>query len=125
MISEETWFQATIEVYHTEHPSWNRCGFSSRIEGLFKTWTRFAGYYGRRWLCERHGREIVIYEVMIRVFGTEKICEAESEARGRLQNIGDVLVGLCRRIRKWKLVRDVEAEWTIEEDGDDDLSKDM
>ncbi|KAE8334454.1 hypothetical protein BDV24DRAFT_26751 [Aspergillus arachidicola] len=125
MIPEETWFQSTIEVYHVEHPAWNRDGFSSRFESLFKPWTRFAGYYGRRWLCERHGREIVIYEVIIRGSRTEKIYAAETEARERLQDIGDNLVGVCRRVRKWKLVRDVEAEWTLEEDGTDDLSKEM
>jgi hypothetical protein len=62
---------------------------------------------------------------MIRVFGIEEIYEAKTEVERRLQNVGDVLVGLRRRIRKWKLVRDVEAEWTLEEDGDEDLSKEM
>ncbi|KAF5857843.1 hypothetical protein ETB97_005217 [Aspergillus alliaceus] len=125
MILEETWFQATIEVHDAEHSAWDGGGFSTHLERLFKTWTRFAGFYGRRWLCERHGREIVIYEVMIRVFGTEKIREAKTETRVRLQSIGGILVGMCRRIQKQKLVREIEAEWTLEEDGEDDLSKEM
>jgi hypothetical protein len=125
MALEETWFQATIEVFRAEHLAWDRGGFSLRLTGLFGTWTRFAGFYGRRWLCERHGREVVIYEVMIRVFGIEEIHEAKTQVKWRLQNIGGILVGLRQRIRKWKLVRDIEAEWTLEEDGDEDLSKEM
>lgn len=67
----------------------------------------------------------MIYEVIIRVSGTEEIYAAETAARKRLQDIGDNLVCVFQRVRKWKLVRDVEAEWTLEEDGTDDLSKEM
>ena len=44
----------------------------------------------------------VIYEVIIRVSGTEEIYAVETDARERLKDIGDNLVGVCLVYRSVK-----------------------